>query len=210
MEHHTPRRPTLLGPAALGTVPGGQDPAAREEAAHTTARLLVDGARSSQDAEIAARLVELAAEHGLELLADLWADSPAESLPGTLWRLYALQAWVRADPAAAAHQFTQGRRRTPVLEVVAGVADPPGPEQVRTLLDAVLLGLSSGDLATTLERAAAFARIVAVGRADIAADDDAGHAEDRASQLTHSAARLVRTAEQLEASAVRWRAGALA
>lgn len=209
VDQHKPRRPALLGPAALGTVPGGQDPAAREEAAHTTARLLVDGARSSGDAEIAERLVELASEHGLDLLADLWSDSPAESLPGALWRLYALQAWVRSDPVAAARQFTEGRRRTPVLEVVAGVADPPGPEQVRTLLDTLLLGVSRGDLATTLDRAAAFARIVAVGRADIAADADVGHAADSASALTHSAGRLVRTAEQLEASAVRWREGAL-
>jgi hypothetical protein len=190
-------------------VPGGQDPAARQEAAHKTARLLVDGVRSSKDAEIAGRLVELAAEHGLDLLADLWADSPPESLPGALWRLYALQAWVRADPAAAARQFAEGRRRAPVLEVVAGVADPPGPEQVRDLLDTVLRGVCRGDLATTLDRAAAFARIVAVGRADIASDTDAGYAGDQASALTHSAGRLVRTAEQLEASAVRWREGAL-
>lgn len=181
----------------------------REQVAHTTARLLVDGARSADDAEVSARLVELADEHGLDLLADLWSDSPADSLPGALWRLYALQAWVRADPAAAASQFTEGRRRTPVLEVVAGVADPPGPEQVRDLLDTVILGVSRGDLATTLERAAAFARIVAVGRADLASDSDAGHARDLASSLTHSAGRLLRTAEQLESAAGRWREGAL-
>jgi len=213
VDQHRPRRPALLGPAALGTVPGGQDPAEREQVAHTTARLLVDGARSAEDADIAERLVELAEEHGLELLADLWSDSPADSLPGALWRLYALQAWVRADPAAAARQFAEGRRRTPVLEVVAGVADPPGPEQVRDLLDTVLRGVSRGDLATTLERAAAFARVVAVGRADLAADTEAAAtgwpSDDQASTLTHSAGRLVRTAEQLEAAAGRWRDGAL-
>ena len=116
---------------------------------------------------------------------------------------------MRADPVAAALQFAEGRRRTPVLEVVAGVADPPGPDQVRDLLDTVLLGVSHGDLAMTLERAAAFARIVAVGRADLAADGDAVLTEDHGSTLTNSAGRLLRTAEQLETAADRWREGAL-
>lgn len=188
---------------------GAGDPALRAEAAHATARLLVEGVRDEQDAELSARVVRLADEYGLEPLAELWADSPPDSLPGALWRLYALRQWVHADPAAAAAQFAEGSRRAPVHHAVAGVADPPGPEEVRSLVDAVLSGVAHGDVATTLERAAAFARVVAVGRADQAAESPGatavGTAGSEGSRLTMSAARLVRTAEQLEVAARRLR-----
>lgn len=209
VEPRRPRRPALLGPAALATVPGGPDPAQLQAVAHQTARLLVDESRSADDEALTRRLVELTDEHGLELVAHLWSQAPAESLPGALWRLYALRAWVQADPVGAARQFAEGRHRAPVLEAVAGVADPPGPSQVRELLDTVLRGVATGDLGTTLERAAAFARVVAVGRAELAAEDPGG-AEPATWALTCSAARLVRTAEQLEAAAGRWRDGTLA
>lgn len=205
-----PHRPALLSVDVLEELQGGGgDPALREEAAHTTARLLVEGARDEADAEVADRIVRLADEYGLEMLADLWADSPPESLPGALWRLYALRQWVHTAPYAAARQFAEGRRRAPVLHAVAGVADPPGPDEVRALVDAVLSGVARGDVATTFERAAAFARVVAVGRAELAAETSGatavGDAGREGSELTASAARLVRTAEQLEHAARRHR-----
>ena len=78
------------------------------------------------------RLLSLTDEHGIDLLAQLWSDAPAESLAGALWRLYALRAWVHRDPTSASREFDDGRRSAPVHEVVAGVADPPGPDEVRT------------------------------------------------------------------------------
>ncbi|WP_299035314.1 hypothetical protein [uncultured Pseudokineococcus sp.] len=203
-----PRRPTFLGPRAMDSLESPGDATGREAAAHATARLLVEGAQSSGDAEVAGRLVGLADEHGLELLAQLWADASPESLPGALWRLYVLRQWVHAAPAEASRQFDEGRRRAPVLEAVAGVADPPGPDEVRQQVDAVLAGVATGDFAVTLERAGAFARVVAVGRADLA-DSDVWPAGDSEDGLTTSAARLVRTAEHLEACAGRWRSGSL-
>lgn len=190
-----PRRPTLLGPSAFEAVSGGGDPAVRSEVAATTARLLVTGARGDEDPAVVARLVALADEQGLEVIAELWADSPPSSLAGALWRLYTLRQWVHADPLGASREFDAGRASAPVAEVVAGVGDPPGPEEVRAMVDEVLRGVAVGDVATTFERAAAFARVVAAGRAQ--------HGED-APQV--SAVRLVRTAEQLEAAAVahRW------
>lgn len=210
---HRPRRPTFLGPRAMDSLEGPSDPAGREAAAHATARLLVEGAQASGDEEVAARLVRLADEHGLELLAALWSDAAPQSLPGALWRLYVLRQWVHAAPAEASRQFDEGRRRAPVLEVVAGVADPPGPDEVRRQVDAVLAGVATGDFADTLDRAAAFARVVAVGRADLADDVEGAAAPltagTSADDLTTSAARLVRTAEDLEGCAGRWRSGAL-
>jgi hypothetical protein len=183
---------------------GGVDPSAVQEAAHAAASALVHGARSAQDAEVTRRVVRLAQDEGLEVIADLWADAPADTLAGALWRLYVLRTWVQRQPVAVARQYGEGRRHAPVLEVVAGVADPPGPGEVSAMVDAVLTGVAEGDFAVTLERAAAFCRILAVGRAH---DADTPLQEDTASALTLSASRLVRTAEQLEHAAGRWRDG---
>ena len=46
-----------------------------------------------------------------------------------------------------------------------GVAEPPGPAEMQQLTDAILTGVFDGDLAIALERAAAFCRVVASGRA---------------------------------------------
>ncbi|MDQ1292192.1 MAG: hypothetical protein QG608_69 [Actinomycetota bacterium] len=200
-----PRRPTLLGPVAVDGFVGGADPAQRIEAAHTTAQALLRHARSGND-EVTARLVALTDVHGLDAVATLWADRPAHSLPGVLWRLYALRAGIHRDPCGLARVFDVGRRRAPVAEAIAGVADPPGQDEVRALADAVLTGAFAGDLAVALERAGAFCRVLATGWA-VLADDEAD--DGQAGALTRRAAGLLRTAGQLEEAATRWRTGTL-
>ncbi len=191
--HH---RPAMPGAAHFEALVGETDPATRSEAADRCATLLVRGAYESPDDAVVARVVGLADTEGLDTLADLWAGSPPDSLAGCLWRLYLLRSWVHLDPVAAAREFDAGRRHTPVHEVVAGVVDPPGPDEVRRLVDQVLRGVARGDFADTLFRAAAFARVVAAGRAS----DGATHAATPyASDL--SAAKLVTMADQLEHSA---------
>jgi hypothetical protein len=171
------------------------DPAVRSEAADRCAMLLVRGAHDLDDEEVVARVVSLADTEGLDTLADLWAGSPANSLAGCLWRLYLLRSWVYVDPAAAAREFDAGRRHTPVHEVVAGVVDPPGPDEVRQLVDLVLRGVARGDFADTLWRAAAFARVVAAGRAHLGSSPAGSYDSDL------SAAKLLTMAEQLEHAA---------
>jgi hypothetical protein len=195
----TPRRhhrPALPGAAHFHAIPTDDDPALRTEAADRAATLLVRGARDHADEQVVARVVALADTEGLETLADLWAGSPADSLAGCLWRLYLLRSWVYADPAAAAAEFDEGRRHTPVHEAVAGVVDPPGPDEVRQLVDQVLRGVAQGDFADTLYRAAAFARVVSAGRA---------HRVHEGARSTYahdlSAAKLATMAEQLENAA---------
>lgn len=186
----------MPGAAHFDALQGGEDPALRSEAADRCATLLVRGARDRDDEEVVARVVSLADTEGLDTLADLWAGSPADSLAGCLWRLYLLRAWVYADPAAAAAEFDIGRRHTPVHEVVAGVVDPPGPDEVRLLVDQVLRGVARGDFADTLYRAAAFARVVSAGRAHRVRDETRStYAHDL------SAAKLATMAEQLEHAA---------
>jgi hypothetical protein len=191
--HH---RPMLPGAGHFEALADQLDPAARTEAADRCASVLVRGAHDTQDEDVVTRVVHLADSEGLDTLADLWSGSPADSLAGCLWRLYLLRSWVYADPAAAAREFDAGRLHTPVHEAVAGVVDPPGPDEVRRLTDLVLRGVVQGDFADTLYRAAAFARVVAAGRAHVGAS----HARTPYDSDL-SAVRLLTLAEQLEHAA---------
>ena len=204
-----PRRPAFFSPAAMetqgGTVP---DPAQVTEIAHETAAVLVGTGRAAEDPALTERLVSLVDELGLSTVAELWADRPARSLPGALWRLYALREWVQRNPEEASADYAAGMRFTDVHHVVAGVAEPPGPAELQALTDAVLRGVFSGDLDLALQRAAAFCRVVAAGRADRAHSTDVTDRE-AAGRQTRRAANMLTTAEDLEAGAHLWRAGEL-
>jgi hypothetical protein len=188
-------------------VAGDTDPALRASLAHETAALVLRVGRAP-DADTE-RLVALVDGVGLEELAELWRHSAPDTLPGTLWALYLLRTWLRRNGTEAAHLYRVGRAQVEVADVVAGVADPPGPEEVAALGDAVLTSVFDGDLAVALERAAAFSRVVASGRlaeADLA--DDRGE-DERAAAMTRLASGNVRLADQLATAARRWRAGTL-
>ena len=151
---------------------GGTDPALVSEAADRAAHLLVRGTKDAADAAVADRLLHLADSEGIETIAEVWSGSPADSLAGCLWRLYLLRSWVYADPVGVARQFEAGRTAQ-VARVVAGVADPPGPEQLKAMIDQVLRGIAGSDFADVLLRAAAFARVVATGRASLSEPTEA-------------------------------------
>ncbi|MBT0767632.1 hypothetical protein KIH74_01765 [Kineosporia sp. J2-2] len=200
-----PRRPAFFGPAVMDTFQGAPDPGQRIEAAHRTAAALVDHARGGGDPAATARIVALADVYGLDEIAELWAARPARTLPGALWRIYALQAGIRRDPVGMARAFDSGRHRAPVHEAVAGVAEPPGPTEVQDMADAILGGAFTGDLAVALERAAAFCHVVATGLA-LEADH---RIEPEEEGLTRRAGGLARTGTDLEAAARMWREGDL-
>jgi hypothetical protein len=198
----------MLDPREAEELPGGVDPALRSELAHTTAEAIVRGGRANADPELLERLVTLVDREGLEVVAALWADSPANTLPGALWRLYALREWVRRDPAIIAERYRLGLPAAQVHDVVAGVASPPGPAEVVEVLDAVLSGVYAGELDVALERGAAFCRVLATGAA-FDADYVEGVDEDVADAITRRASSMVRTADELEHAADLWRAGRL-
>lgn len=182
--HH---RPMVPGADFIEAVTGGEDPSALREAAEQAAILLVRGARRAGDHATAERVVRLADEEGLETLAELWSGAPVDSLAGSLWRLYLLRSWVHAEPAGVAREFEAGRVRAQVARVVAGVADPPSPDGLKVMVDEVLRGIATGDYADVLFRAAAFARVVATGRAALGSPPVA-------------AGRMLTLAEQLESA----------
>jgi hypothetical protein len=184
--HHRPLTP---GDQFFAAVDGGGDPVRLAEAADRAAELLVRGARAAGDGDMAERVLHLADSEGIETIAEAWASRPADSVAGCLWRLYLLRSWVYADPVGVAREFEAGRAHAAVDELVAGVADPPGPDELRDMVDQVLRGIAGGDFADVLLRAASFARVVASGRAALADTDAlaAARIQSVADQLRHAA-----------------------
>lgn len=199
-----PRRPALRTLNQLEGIGGSSDPALLSEAAHETAAVLVGTGRSLQDPQVTTRLVQLVDELGIATLAELWADRPANSLPGALWRLYTLREWVRRDPVGAAGDYDAGMTSAEVAHAIAGSAEPPTPGAIQYLVDEILTGIFEDDFAVALERASAFCRVVSVGRAHRLDDADTGAAQQAA-----RAAALLTTATDLSRCASLWRAGKL-
>jgi len=198
----------MLDPYDAEQIPGDLAPELRDEVARRTAAIMVQHGRASEDPSVVERLVRLVEREGLDAVAALWSQSDAETLPGTLWRLYAIRDWVRRDPEAVAHRYGLAVATAPVHEVVVGVAAPAGPAELVALLDDVLGGVYTADLAVALERAASFCRILAAGGA-FEADQRDSVSGTQASRLTYASSSLLRTAEELETAARLWRADRL-
>lgn len=194
-----PRRPQLR--AELPDLPGDPDPADRATVAHATAAAVLQAARGDSAPGTTRRLLDLADRLGLDEMAELWRESGPDTLPGTLWSLYLLRSWVHRNGAEAARVFAAGEHVAEVSTVVAGVARPPGPEEVAALGDAILTSAFTGDFAVALERAGAFCRVVAAGRAHVADDS----ADDEGERQTRLARGNLRMAEELEHAASLWR-----
>ncbi len=201
MRHH---KPALTDPARLDAV-SSDDPGDVVEAAHRTAAMLVGRGRASQDPEVTARLVELVPEVGLATLAEMWAERPARSLPGALWRLYLLHEWVQRAPVEVARAYAAGAAHADVYRVIAGLIEPPRPEDLRELTSTILTGVFAGDLAVALERASAFAHVAAIGLVDPAADVD-----DVPTEAVTRAGNMQQMARDLHACAGLWERGDLA
>ncbi|MBP6996295.1 MAG: hypothetical protein KBB39_09195 [Phycicoccus sp.] len=203
------RRPLFFDPEELeehgGLLPG---PAEQTEMAHQTAAILVGTGRATHDPQVTARLVALVDELGLPTVAGLWSARPARTLPGALWRLYAIREWVQRAPVEASREYAAGSRFSDVARAVAGVAEPPGPDEVRRLADEILTGVFDADLAVALERAAAFCAVVSAGRVELAHDLDE-HDPTGATDLTRKASAMHTTGEDLAAAARLWRLGEL-
>ncbi len=187
----------------------GTDPAETARIAHSTAAALLARVRADPDDDIVERLVAYTAEHGIDAIAQLWAQAPARSLPGALWRIYLLQLMVHDDADTASVIYERGRQEMGTADpVIAGAAVPAGPTEMMTLADAILRGVFQGDFAVALQRAASFCRVEAAGATHLADDYEATE-PDRASAFTTRALRLSTFAVELDAAAAHWRAGVL-
>ncbi|MCH8563342.1 hypothetical protein LSI54_07095 [Nesterenkonia sp. AY15] len=201
------RRPSYTEPAAFDQREGGADPAIISQAAHDTAHALVFHGRDSDDPEVTERFIRLAETEGIEAIAELWADSPAHSLAGGLWRIYAIRAAVNKDPQRMSEYYQLGKTDS-APHAIAGVAEPPTAQEMDRLADLVLAGMYRGDIDSAFDRAGAFCRVIARGQA-LWAGGSEEHSPESARRLTERADQLLRTAEELESAARGCRAGTL-
>ena len=197
-ERRIPRRPSSQPPAAIEALGERSHPIDELHAAHESAAALLHVGRAAEDPAVTERLVALVDDVGIEELAEVWARRPGRSLPGALYRLYLLREWTGADAEQVAREYAAGAFLAEPTHAVAG-ADPPGPDEVRRVADAILRGAFTGDFAIALERAAAFCQVVVLGRAELAR-----HVGDLG-----KAGKLQQVARDLAASAKLWRSGSL-
>ncbi|WP_129661208.1 hypothetical protein [Rothia uropygialis] len=224
-KHHSPVK---FSPGMFEHLAGGADPEVIAQAAHSSAWALLTQGRENSDPAVTERLVEFTDHYGLEAIAEMWAEAPGVSLPGALWRIYALRDAVRQSPETISRHYHLGQDAAQVSRVVAGVADPPKAEEVCRTIDAILTGAYTGEFDVALERFGAFCRVVALGqavaadRADVAVEavGAEGHlhagefvsspgSTAQGNRLTKASRRLITTAEELESSASAWRHGQL-
>lgn len=223
--HH---KPVKFSPQLFDHWEGGEDPETISQAAHSSAWAILRQGRGTSDPAVTARLVEFTDHYGLDAIAEMWAEAPGVSLPGALWRIYALRDTVRRNPDVVGRYYELGQGSAEVARVVAGVADPPAADELCRTVDAILTGAYTGEFDVALERFAAFCRVVALGQAvaadrnDVAVHPAGAEAGARASEfftdpgssrvgarLTRASRRLITTAEELESAAGAWRHGQL-
>lgn len=236
-------RPARLDPEAAESIEGTADTAASSELAHRTAQALLGGypseggepgdgqapgsplgncaagEASEEPGEWLARpdVVAAVASHGVDAVAELWADSPATTLPGALWRLFLVREWLRRDPALIARRYAvvvdltgAGPEALARLEAALVEARPaPAPEQVRADLDRVLDGAEetgAPGLAPLLAATADFLRALAAGSDPVWIEEDA---DELAHRVTRRPRALPATADELDEAARRAAALAL-
>ena len=226
------RRPARLDPEVAESIEGASDTASSSELAHRAAQALLGGrslpddSHSSYDdgasddpGEWITRpgVVAAVAAHGVDAVAELWADSPATTLPGALWRLFLVREWIRRDPALIARRYATvvdltgaDTAATARLEAALGEARAvPAPADLRERLDAVLAGGvedSVTEIAPLITATADFLRALAAGSNPVWIEDDTDELADR---VTRRDSALLATAEELTDSARRAAAGLL-
>lgn len=199
--HKPVRRPSDV----LENLSGNGNPADDSELAHDSAAALLGRVQGASNQSLVDKVIAYADDHGIDDVAELWADAPPTTLPGAMWRIYLLRHIVVTDPAGVAYQFRRG------LEVeggpnraIAGSSYAPTPQEVADLATTILRGLFTGDFAVALERGSAFARVMWAGLDDLASGDQARSVDHR-----KQAAGFEMMADHLHAAAKLWRDGQL-
>jgi hypothetical protein len=139
-------RPTQFPSAAFEAFQGGDDPATVNRIAHESAAALVARVKHDPQPEILDRLVSFSDEHGIDVVAELWARAAAHTLPGALWRIYLVRAVIRQAPEEVTFLFDRGVESSTTIDpIVAGAPTPATPAEVLELADLILRGVFDGD-----------------------------------------------------------------
>ena len=213
-------RPARLDPEAAESIEGGVDTAVASELAHRAAQALVGGFPTTPDDPITREgVIAVVAGQGVDDVAELWADSPATTLPGALWRLFLVREWIRRDPALVERRYAtvvdltgpddDGALASRLDAALAQGRPAIAPEELRERLDSALAGALEGSvpaLAPLLATTSSFLGALAAGSAPQWIDDDADPLADR---VTRRDSALLATAAELADAAARAQAGLL-
>lgn len=203
------QRPVLQPSADFDGIIGSDGPEAAHRLAYETSWALLHRVREGANPDIVSRVVEVASGDGINDIAELWARQSAHTLAGVLWRLYLLRRIAVADPVGTADLFTRGANRIGTIDpIVVGAAEPVSPASIAELCGTILSGAFVGDLGATLDRAAAYARVMAAGAAELADERDP-HDDAHGTELTTRALRYTSIGRELDTGARRWRDGTL-
>lgn len=157
MATNQPRRPAQLRPEQIELIEGEVDTAATSELAHLTAHAVVplNSLQVGLDPQAANRIQGIIDAEGVDSIAEIWANSPEDSLPGILWRGYLLREWIRRFGADVELRFVAAQK-------IAERDEPEKlnqvstPAQIRASWDEVLRGNFAGDFLAVLRESARF------------------------------------------------------
>lgn len=199
-----PARPAQMNPGMIEHLAGGVDPQRVNEMSHVSAASLLDRVHHTQDPEVVRRVLTLVDREGVDLIAELWSDAEAESLPGILWRLYLLRTWMRANREYLSRLWHLGRPEGTAAEAIAGLDPAPAAEDIAHTADSILSGAFTGDFAVALERASVFCEVIAAGLARLAKQ----HGRP-ATRIVDRAKSLLDSSTTFRHGAALWRRGRL-
>ncbi|MCI6584643.1 MAG: hypothetical protein MSC45_06200 [Mobiluncus sp.] len=210
MNAKKPRRPAIIEPETLEYLEGEEEPALSSESAHTSARILISAPRgewSDPDPETKERLLNFLSTHGVDDLAELWSRSPAETLPGTLWRLLLIDEWMKRFPEGVARRFQQGLTSPNLSKFI----DVEGAHTLdfsgwRKRLGTIMTGEFKEDFADFLEESQAILRVLAASEEIWMKEDPTN---PLANEVTVRDDALLNTAQELFKSASLYREGLL-
>lgn len=193
----TPRRPAMLDAEQAENIPGAEDGARSSEVAHLVAQTLV-GIEKDTDQNVQ-HLRELLESGGVDTVSELWSASPANTLPGTLWRLYLVYQWYLRDPKLVNERFRQGLS---TLEIGEAAPVERSDKTVSTLM-AELAALWQAKTSITgleplLDKVADFLHVLASG---VSAEWIKDARDELADPVTLRPQALLQTASDLKLSA---------
>lgn len=193
----TPRRPAMLDAEQAENIPGAEDGARSSEVAHLVAQTLL-GIEKDTDQNVQ-HLRELLESGGVDTVSELWSASPANTLPGTLWRLYLVYQWYLRDPDLVNERFQQGRG---ALEIGQAAPVERSDKSVSTLMEELAAlwqaKTSITGLEPLLDKVADFLHVLASG---VSAEWIKDARDELADPVTLRPQALLQTASDLKLSA---------
>ena len=182
----TPRRPAMLDAEQAENIP-----------AHLVAQTLV-GIEKDSDQNVQ-HLRELLESGGVDTVSELWSALPANTLPGTLWRLYLVYQWYLRDPDLVNERFQQGLS---ALEIGEAAPVERSDKTVSTLMEELAAlweaKTSITGLGHLLDKVADFLHVLASG---VSAEWIKDARDELADPVTLRPQALLQTASDLKLSA---------